>query len=571
MSVNQRDSRRIIVLKFGGSVLARESDIANAVHECYRWVRDGWAVVATVSAIGDATDRLVSAASFYGHSSSPHAAAALISTGESVSAAHLWLGCDRAGLDAVAADPREIQLSVTGPADDAIPSGVHAARLRSMLNEHDVVIVPGFFGIDDQRRIALLGRGGSDLTAVLLAHALSARCRLLKDVRGLYERDPSRPGPFARRYADVTFHDAAPLAGEILQRKALAYAERHEVPFEVSALQRRDATIVGSRWTRFAEDARENPTRVALLGLGVVGRGVLEHLLRSPRDFAITGVAVQSPKRHAEAISPRMLTRDAVALAQSEESDVVIEMIGGTGVARTAIEAALRRGAHVITANKSLLAAHGATLDALAAAHGATLSYSAAVGGAAPMLEFAARLHDRGVSSFASVLNGTTNCILGACAQGAAFEDALANAQALGYAESDPTADLSGLDAAEKLRLLCRIAFGRDPDALEVEGLDPRATYSPHDRLVARARRHGKQLTASVRLERLEDGHPLLDAIDAGNVALFTTLDGELHLARGRGAGRYPTAEAVFADLLQIRRNQFSVTADLNALVGGAA
>lgn len=571
MSAEIHSARPLIVLKFGGSVLSREADIAAAVHECYRWVREGYAVVAVVSAIGDSTDRLVAQTATYGQHPSPQAAAALIATGETVSAAHLWLGCDRAGIDAVAVEPREIGLTVTGPADDAVPTGVDASRLRALCARHDVVVVPGFFGVAPNGRLALLGRGGSDLTAVLLAHALRARCRLLKDVPGLFERDPSRPGPFARRYSNITFADAERLAGEILQRKALAYAAAHAVAFEVAALHRRDATVVGAASTSFATDTRETPLRIALLGLGVVGRGVLQHLQASPRSFEVTGVSVQSPKRHADAIAPRLIARDAVALAAAPLSDVVIETIGGVEVARAAIEAALRRGADVVTANKALLARHGETLHDLAAAHGSSLIYSAAVGGAAPVLELAGRLHDRGVACVGAVLNGTTNCILGACAAGMPFADALAEAQALGYAESDPAADLEGVDAAEKLRLVCRAAFGSDPDELTVSGLDPSVAASRLDRLVARAAWRSSRLVASVGVERLPEGHALLDAEGAWNIATFETLDGASYCARGKGAGRFPTAQAVFADLLEIRRRHAEAREPARSLAGGVA
>lgn len=571
MPTEIRTTRPTVVLKFGGSVLAREADIADAVHECYRWVRDGWSVVAVVSAIGDSTERLIASTARYGHSPSPHAAAALIATGETVSAAHLWLGCDRAGIDAVAVDPREIGLAVAGPVLDALPTCVDSGRLRSFCEQHDVVVVPGFFGIGPAGRLALLGRGGSDLTAVLLAHALGARCRLLKDVPGLFERDPSRPGPFARRYARITFDDARPLAGEILQRKALAYAAEHGVRFEVATPHQPDATQVGADATSFAAATHEAPLRVALLGLGVVGRGVLEHLRSAPGSFEVTGIAVLNPKRHADTISPRMLQRDAVALAASPTSEVVIETMGGLESAHAAIVAALERGAAVVTANKTLLAAHGASLLDLASAHGTTLAFSAAVGGAAPVLELASRLHDRGVATFEAVLNGTTNCILGACAAGSSFADALAEAQALGYAESNASADLSGADAAEKLQLVCRIAFGREPDDLSVSGLDSRASVSPFDRLVARAHWRSGRLVASVAVERLFEGHALLAAEGVWNLAMFRTLDGASHLARGKGAGRFPTAEAVFADLLELRRRRAGASAATNELVGGAA
>jgi homoserine dehydrogenase len=552
-------------------VLAHEHDIASAVHECYRWVREGWSVVAVVSAIGDTTDRLVAASEAYGHAPSPHAAAALISTGESVSASHLWLGCDRAGIDAVAVDPREIGLRVAGTACDATPVGVDARVVRGFCAQHDVVIVPGFFGIDDRGRIALLGRGGSDLTAVLVAEALGARCRLLKDVAGLYERDPARPGPFARRYASITFADADRLDGAILQRKALRHAARHDWPFEVAALHRDDATRVGAETTEFSIDDRAQRLRVALLGFGVVGRGVWHHLSAARGGFDVVGVSVRSPKRHADAIAPRLLARDALALAAERSSDVVVETIGGIDVARSAVAGALARGADVVTANKALIAGHGLELAAIARDSGARLVYSAAVGGAAPILERATQLRPSGVVRVEAVLNGTTNFMLSAQASGASFDDALAEAQALGFAESDPTADIDGSDAADKLRLVCRAAFGADPSRIKVSGLARGVEVSTGDRLVARAAWSGGDLVASVGVERLEPGHALLDAHGVWNLACFETADGARAVVRGKGAGRFPTAESIFSDLLDMRRARSAVRGKAVSLVGGAS
>ncbi len=556
----------IIVLKFGGSVLARTEDIARAVHECYRWFRDGYRVLAVVSAIGDTTDRLLEQAARYGHAPHASALASLVATGETTSAAHLWLGCDAAGLPAVALDPREFALRVGGPADDASPLSVDADALRQALDGHAIVIVPGFFGIDGSGRIALLGRGGSDLTAILLAESLGARCRLIKDVAGLYERDPARPGPYARRYARITFGDAARLGGAILQPKALRRATERAFPFEVAALARPDATLVGATETAFAPErprATERPLRVALLGLGVVGRGVWHHLARERGRpgacFEPVGVAVRQPKRHADLVHPKLLSTDAVALAEQPDVDVVIETIGGTEIAYEAAIATLRRGATFVTANKALLAACGPELDACARATGGAVRSAAAVGGAAPLLESVRRLAPRGILRLEGILNGTTNHMLDAQRRGYTFAEALADAQALGFAETDPSADLDGLDAAQKLILLVREAFGVDPDDLAVtgiRGLTIDASAERATRLVARAERVGSRIEARVAPLALPIGDPLAGAAGEWNALTITTADGERHTVRGKGAGRAPTAEAIMADCFACYRDR---------------
>jgi homoserine dehydrogenase len=553
-------ARPTIVLKLGGSVLAKEADVASAVHECYRWVRAGHRVLAVVSAIGDSTDRLVAAAAGYGHAPAPSACAALIATGELTSAAHCWLGCDRAGLDAVALDPREIAFRVRGHAADAVPVSVDRAALERALDRHSVVIVPGFVGIGEDGRLALLGRGGSDLSAILLAHALGARCRLVKDVPGLYERDPARPGPFARRFATVTFDAAERLDGAILQRKALRYAIDRDFPFEVGSLGREEVTLVGAPRTAFAEDLTGRTRRVALLGFGVVGRGIWRHLQADPHRFEPVGVAVRQAKRHADAILPRLLRTDALALARDERADLVIETIGGTDLAYECVVAALSRGADVITANKTLLAKYGEELTALALLHGAALKGSAAVGGAAPLLEAIAS-HAQSTEATSSIarldgiLNGTTNFVLGRWAAGESFADALAEAQSLGFAETDPSADLDGHDAAEKLTLLCRQAFGRNPDQFEIVGI--RACERPSDRtrLLASAWREGDRVIAAVRPTTLAEGDSLVAARDEWNRLRITLDDGSSYEVGGKGAGRWPTAEAAFADALDLWRD----------------
>ncbi len=547
-------NRPAIVLKLGGSVLTRESDVAGAVHECYRWSRRGHRVLAVVSAIGDATDRLVTGASAYGHAPSPSAAAALVATGELTSAAHCWLGCDRAGIDAVALDPRDIGLRVRGHAADAVPVSVDRPALERALDRHAVVIVPGFVGIDDGGRLALLGRGGSDLSAVLIAEALGARCRLVKDVPGLYERDPARPGPFARRYATVTFADAERLDGAILQRKALRHAIERTFPFEVGALGSEEVTRVGSERTTFAVERPAVVRRVALLGFGVVGRGIWRHVEAEPRRFEPVGVAIRQAKRHADAIAPRLLRTSALDLANDPSADLVIEAIGGTDLAHECVVAALTRGADVVTANKALLAAHGRELAMLAALHGSSIRLSAAVGGAAPCLEAAAALAGSGIARLDGILNGTTNVMLGRMAEGHGFGEALAEAQALGFAETDPSADVDGTDAAEKLVLLCRVAFGAEPERIDVTGIRGCGAVAESTRLLASAWREGRRVVARVRPETLDPADSLARTRDEWNRLRITLDDGSVREVGGKGAGRWPTAEAAFADILDLWR-----------------
>ncbi|MCA9298883.1 MAG: hypothetical protein KDA28_07445, partial [Phycisphaerales bacterium] len=263
---------RLIVLKFGGSVLTDAKRLRIAVHEIYRWRREGWQVVAVVSALHGRTDALE--ADLHPHAD-PHARASYLASGEREAASLLGVQLDRAGLPASVFGPGQIGLLATGHPLDAHPYDVDRERLRDALDRDGVVVVPGFIANDTDGRIVTLGRGGSDLTALFLAHALDAdRCRLIKDVDGLYDDDPARAG--ARRYDAATFEDALDTDGSIVQHKAVHFAIEHERPFELGRCNGTRPTSIGPGPTTFGEPDLPRPLRVAILGHGCVGGGVLD-------------------------------------------------------------------------------------------------------------------------------------------------------------------------------------------------------------------------------------------------------------------------------------------------------
>ena len=168
----------IVVLKFGSSVLRSVDDLPSAVHEIYRWYRDGSRILTVVSAMGDTTERLLAQACQLAPTPDVHATAQLLATGERASAALLGIALERVGVPARVVDPREIGLMVSGSPLDSEPVSVESSRLLSMFDEHPVLVLPGFFGHTEDGRLHLLGRGGSDLSAVFAATALRAqRCR----------------------------------------------------------------------------------------------------------------------------------------------------------------------------------------------------------------------------------------------------------------------------------------------------------------------------------------------------------------------------------------------------------
>lgn len=226
----------VIVLKFGSSVLRMAQDLPNVVHEIYRWVRDGYRVIAVVSAIGNTTEVLIRDSQMLCAAPEAFARAELLATGERASAALLGIALDRAGVAARVVSPREIGFEVTGTPLDAEPTGLDVARVGELLHAAPVLVVPGFFGTDAAGRTHCLGRGGSDLTAVFLAVSLYARCRLIKDVDGVCEFDPADPAAHPRRLAQLSYENALQVAGKLIQPKAVAYLERHRSTCEVAGL-----------------------------------------------------------------------------------------------------------------------------------------------------------------------------------------------------------------------------------------------------------------------------------------------------------------------------------------------
>jgi homoserine dehydrogenase len=560
----------IIVLKFGSSVLTDESAVPGAVHEIYRWLRQGRRVVAVVSALGKTTDHLLARAEQMAGAPEPAGLAALLATGEATSAALLALALDRAGVPAALLDSWRVGLRTDGPLLDAEPRELNRRELFRALDERPVAVLAGFVGQDGEGRTSLLGRGGSDLTAFFVAQRLGAECcRLIKDVDGIYDGDPTA-SQAPRRFATLTWDDAFRLGGRVVQPKAIRYAERYGLAFEVSACGSGVATVVGPGPTRYCERAAEppaapRPLRVALLGLGTVGLGVYRHLAADPERFQVVGIAVRRPAKHqGDGVPMELFSSDPWKLLEVD-SDLVVEAIGGQHPAADLVRAALDRGRDVVTANKAVVAAHGAELLARAEAHGAQLVFSATVGGGVPVIETVERVARRGrILAVEGVLNATTNFVLDRITAGFDLAAAVASAQENGFAEADPSNDLSGLDAVHKLVIVARAAFGvhltvAQVDCRGIDDIDAEEVRAVHAagsavRLVASCRRTPEGVVARVCPLRLPADHPLAQPHDEQNRVLVQPEVGPAVIADGKGAGRWPTAESVTADIFDVYR-----------------
>ena len=554
---------RLIVLKFGGSVLRDRESLLLAVQEIYRWRRAGWSVVAVVSAFSGKTDRLLERCAAWAPSGAPESLAATLASGELESAGWLGLALDRAGVPARVLTPAALELVADGDPLDAFPQRMRREKLDAALARGEVVVVPGFVAEDERGGTVLLGRGGSDLTALFLAHALAAeRCLLVKDVDGLYERDPAGPGPPPRRLARASWGAALELDGTVVQHKAVRFARSVGLEFELGAIEGREPTRVGVVPSSFAHEREgAQPLRVALLGCGTVGGGVWQRLRAQPERFDVRRVLVRSLERVRVDGPPAELLTDALEDALRAPVDVVVETLGGLCQATRAIELALERGLDVVTANKAVISRHGARLLALARERGCRLSFSASVGGSLPLLEWLAVREPGEVLGVRGVLNGTTNYVLGAVERGLSLAEAVGEAQAQGFAEADADRDLSGDDAADKLSVIGLVLGAEhcEPECVQREALSPAAigTAARRDsslRHVASVRVESGAAIAYVGLETLRAPDPLADVAGEGNAAVIELRSGEQLLLRGRGAGRWPTTEAVLGDLLELGR-----------------
>lgn len=565
LDLESRKPLRLCVLKFGSSVLQKPDDYARAAHEIYRHTRAGEKVVAVVSALEGETDALFAVGGAVGERCSDKLMARLVRTGELKSAALLGLALQRSGVPSAVLDPHEMDLRAAGEPLDANLVGLDADRVLSHFELADVVVAPGFFGEGEDGPVTL-GRGGTDLTAVEFAHWLGAdRVRLIKDVDGVYTDDPAK-NPEAVRLDQLDYDEASRVSRGLVQPKAIFRAKEQNVVIEVAALGSPFATRIAAVKKRAGPLQKPSRLRVAVLGHGAVGAGVCSHLLAHPGRFDLAPVLVRDPDKHAAAHSDTGLRfTDDPAEALADQPDIVVETLGGTGFARSLSQSVLREGSHLVTANKAVVALDIERLHELARRHDRQVRYSAAVGGGVPILELIDHLGGQDtVLSVEGVMNGTCNFIFGQMQKGVRLAEAVSEAQRLGFAEADPSTDLDGLDAADKLSILVWHAFGTllPPDQIPCESLSDlsgqRIKAVQEKGLVFKqvARclvgRDGR-VEARVDIEALPPEHPLAGLENEGN-GFLVKLPHRTIALQGKGAGRWPTAEAVFADIMDIQR-----------------
>jgi len=316
--------------------------------------------------------------------------------------------------------------------------------------------------------------------------------------------------------------------------------------------------------------------QVGLLGLGNVGCGVVHILQRQASlitqrlgaHLALKKVATRTPERPREVVlQAGQVSGDVMDVLRDPEIAIAIELIGGYEPARTYILEALRHGKHVVTANKAVLAQHGQELFEAARTHGVDIGFEASVGGGIPIIRtikesFAANQF----VTIAGIINGTTNYILSRMSdEGLRFEEALKEAQDLGFAEADPSFDVDGIDAAQKISLLASLAYGTwvRPADVYTEGI---SRVTQLDIAYARELGYCVKLLALAKLDQDRLGvrvHPALVAADAELASVHgsynaVSVTGDMvgrNLLIGRGAGAFPTGSAVVGDVMDVARN----------------
>ncbi|MBV9450355.1 MAG: homoserine dehydrogenase [Streptosporangiaceae bacterium] len=328
--------------------------------------------------------------------------------------------------------------------------------------------------------------------------------------------------------------------------------------------------------------------RVALLGCGVVGTQVARLLASQAEELALrvgarielAGIAVRRIAHSRPGIASDLLTADAIGLVTRPDVDIVVEVIGGIEPARSLLLAAMKNGKSVVTANKALLAENGAEIYGASREYGADLYYEASVAGAIPLLRpLRESLAGDTVHRVLGIVNGTTNYILDQMdSSGAGFAESLDEAQALGYAEADPTADIEGFDAAAKAAILASLAFHTPVTAADVhrEGI---TSVTSAD--IASARALGRVVKLLAICERAveagsgrpQDGvsvrvypamiprsHPLAAVGGAYNAVFVEASSAGQLMFYGAGAGGMPTASAVLGDIVAVARNRLAGT-----------
>ncbi len=563
---NIAPKHRIAVLKFSGSLLSKIEEIPQAVHEIYQYLRAGYRVLAVVSSMDNNNSKYPGIENFEEEGVIPPAPefAELLASGETATACLFTIGLDRAGIKAKKLHHQ--CLLTKNSLLNSDPESFTTDLVASLFERYSVLVLPGAIGYDQAKKTTLLGQKGADYTAIYAAWSLHAdTCVIYKDINGIYEKETKDSEP--RQYDALSYSDLLKLPSPIIHHKAIKFAEAQNISFSIKSLTKLFKTTVGEAPSTFySQNETVNPLNVALLGLGTVGYGVYKHLLANQHLFNIVGIAVTDLKKHERAQLPKDIISNNWTEILSRNCDVVIELTGDAASSEAMIRQAITQGCHVITANRALIAEKGIELCQLAAKNKVQLLYSASIGGAIPVIEALQNIGD--VKSITGILNSTCNFILDKVKEGQTLNHTLSLTKILKLSENESTLDLYGIDASEKAIILSRIAYGRDPDSVDITGiqyLDETKIREAHlagknIRLVVNCTLENHHIKTKVEPITIDLNHSLAHVTGTHNAVLIHTKHNGILELHGTGAGRWPVAESVFADLIalsnQVNRKQ---------------
>jgi homoserine dehydrogenase len=542
------------VLKFGSSVLKDHHDLPRVAGEIYRQSLRFRQLIVIVSAFEGETDKLLARHRTVAGTTDCRGVADLVSLGEELTAAQLRIACSRIGLEATLLRPEQWGIEAAGSSTEATPTTL--PRLPAGLENLRVIIIPGFVGLDEAGSRVLLGRGGSDFSAIFIGGELAADCvRLYKDVDGVYDHDPALGTDDLHRFDEIDWDRCLEIARPLLQPDAIEYARGRRLNLEVGSIGSSAPTLVTDHSRRSEALPQHRALKVGIAGFGVVGQALYRRLAQE-RDFHVSAILVRDRNKKRDIYPPFPLT-DCMQSFCDAEFDVVIDVTCGEEAGFPISSGQLQNGRTLISANKTVIEPWYEELATLGRREGGNLGISACVGGGTPILELIDDCVQTGqVRKVTAVLNGTVNFVLDQLASGHSFEIALARARRAGFAELDPSQDLSGADAETKLRLIARRAFG----CSSLDILIRREQLTQHR--IRKIRSSGQRW---IQLATLERAHKCvigsIGFVRADSISRLPNLPGEqnflrLHLAdgseletSGRGAGGPATAEAIMTDL----------------------
>jgi len=304
--------------------------------------------------------------------------------------------------------------------------------------------------------------------------------------------------------------------------------------------------------------------KLGLVGLGTVGKGVYKCLLNRD-DVEIIQIAVRDLSKQREGIDKSILTDDALSVAKNPEVDILVEVMGGVKLAYDVIKTAIAEGKHIVSANKDLLAKHGAELFELAKKHNRVILYEAAIGGGIPIvMPMKTTLAGNDINKVMAIVNGTTNFILTKMdEENADYEATLKEAQRLGYAEADPSGDVEGMDAKYKITTLSTVAFRKKVPLekvytegitkIKADDMKNANEFGYKIKLIALAKKNDDgRIDVRVHPMLIEKSHPLASINGVTNGVMISGHPvGEVMLS-GPGAGEFPTASSVIGDILTL-------------------